>query len=125
MLAAMMESNEVLKSPRRRRSDCDLIERMAVVEAVQDEHRALFQQISASMQALVNIESENAVARRQAQEANENLVLIKDELPSLKLARYLVFTAALAVAGSAITFGWTIVYGAAQARAEAVKNANK
>lgn len=102
--------------PRRRREDIDLSGRLAVVEAVQQMHTSLLQSVSKSLESLVRIESENAVARVQCASSAKDIDTIKGEMPSLRIVRMLVFTSALAVFGSTITLGWTIVRDAAQAR---------
>jgi hypothetical protein len=106
--------NDDLVCPRRRRSDADLSGRVAVLEAVQGEHRQLFKSLSDSLASLVRIESDNAIARVQTEETARDVDKIKEELPSMRLVRYLVYTATLAVLASAITFGWTVIYGAAK-----------
>lgn len=112
----MSPPNGDAAAPRRRKSDSDLMGRVAVLEAIQDEHRGLFQSLSDSLAALVRIESDNAIARQRAEENSRDVEAIKGEMPGMRLARYLVFSAALAVLGSAITFGWVVIYGAAQTK---------
>lgn len=100
----------------RRREDASIRDRLAVVEAVQDEHRALFASVSLSLESLVRIESDNAVARQRAKDHGEDIDVLKAEMPTLKIVRYLVFAAALAVLGSALTMGWSIVTAAGKAQ---------
>ncbi len=100
--------------PRRRREDLDLDRRMVVVEAVQQEHRQLFSSLDHSLAALVRIESENAVARAQSADNGKELRVIQAELPTLRITRLLVFTAAIAVLGSSLAVAWGVFRDAAE-----------
>ena len=95
--------------PRRRREDYDLGERIAVLEAVQDEHRSVFDRVSESLESLVRIEVENVAARERIQSHEIELGEIRALLPTLKITRSLVFSAALFLLSASALTAWNVI----------------
>lgn len=111
--------------PRRRREDVDLAERLSVVEAIQEGHQLLLEKVSGSLESLVRIEADNAIARQRSADNQQKLETITIEMPGLRIVRQLVFTAVIALLGSCITVGWVAVRELAKAQLESRQNRAK
>jgi cell division protein FtsX len=94
--------------PKRRREDVALAERLAVVEAVQSEHKYLLDRVVDALQSLARIEQENSERKRKVDNHESDIEKIKSEMPTLRIVRMLVFTAAVSLLGTSILVVWNV-----------------